>query len=219
MTDLSAHSDLEHGGHEIHYDPEGCKIGFWLFLFTEVFLFGMLFIAFGVYLTGYKADFQASSAMLDVKMGGINTLVLLTSSLTMALAIRAVQVDKKGQSLFLMLVTIGFAVVFCVIKYFEWTHKFHTGIHLGSAETFGVPSVLTDMPRGQQLYFGLYYVMTGFHAFHVLVGSILIMVAMYYVANGKVNKDRITLIENAGLFWHLVDLVWIYLFPLFYLIK
>ena len=192
MTELSAHAGydlkptpVEHD----HFDAVANKLGFWLFLFTEVFLFGMLFMVFAIYLAKFTAEFRASSAHLDVLMGATNTLVLLTSSLTMA-----------------------FAITFCVIKYFEWTHKIHNGIFLTSP-------ILAEMDRGEQLFYGLYYTMTGFHAFHVLVGSILIIVAMVLVGKGKVHKDRISFIENAGLFWHLVDLVWIYLFPLFYLIR
>jgi cytochrome c oxidase subunit 3 len=214
MSELSANPGLDlnpgHVEHD-HFDAVANKLGFWLFLFTEVFLFGMLFIVFAVYLSKFTSDFRASSSHLDVLMGGTNTLVLLTSSLTMALAIQAVQRGFKGRSIFLMFITICFAATFCVIKYFEWTHKIHNGIYLTSP-------VLEEMSRGEQLFYGLYYTMTGFHALHVIVGSILIVIAMVLVGKGKVHKDRISFIENAGLFWHLVDLVWIYLFPLFYLI-
>ena len=218
MTDLSANASMEHhqehaadsGGH-VHFDPLANRLGFWLFLFTEVFLFGMLFLAFAIYLNYFRADFSYCSSQLDVLLGGINTVVLLTSSLTMALAIQAVQREKKGLSLLYMAITIGFAVAFCVIKSFEWGHKFDLGIYPNS-------EFLATLPRGQQLFYGLYYVMTGFHAFHVICGSLLIGVAMMKVAAGKVHKDRLSFIENAGLFWHLVDLVWIYLFPLYYLI-
>lgn len=212
MTELSAGSKLgQEPSEHVHYDPVGNKIGFWLFLFTEVLLFGMLFLGFAIYLKQYTAEFRACSGNLNVLLGGTNTLVLLTSSLTMALAIQTLQRGMKKASIFLMILTIGCAVAFCVIKYFEWSAKIHHGIYLNSP-------VLAEMPRGNQLFYGLYYTMTGFHAFHVIVGSILITVAIGLVAKGKVHKDRISYIENAGLFWHLVDLVWIYLFPLFYLI-
>ena len=213
MSNLTATAELSHGAgeHVERYDPVGDKIAFWLFLFTEVLLFGMLFLAFSVYLNKFTADFRAASVQLNVPMGGTNTLILLTSSLTMALAIQRVQLGKKWQSIFLMILTILCAVAFCVIKYFEWSHKFHLGIYLRSPE-------LAQFARGEQIFYGLYYTMTGFHALHVIVGSILIVVAIFFVAKDRVHKDRITYIENAGLFWHLVDLVWIFLFPLFYLI-
>ena len=126
-----------------------------------------------------------------------------------------------------MILTIVCAAGFCVIKYFEWTHKFELGIYPDSeAMNNFIPSVfhhaptstLASHPRGDHLFYGLYYTMTGFHALHVVVGSFLIFLAIIFVARGKVHKDRLSFIENAGLFWHLVDLVWIFLFPLFYLI-
>ena len=200
-----------HSGHVEHYDPVGNKQGFWLFLFTEVFLFGMFFIAFAIYLAKYRAEFQASSANLDVTLGGINTLVLLTSSLTMALAIGVLQRGKKGASLLLMLITVLFALAFCGIKSVEWGAKFEHGLYPTSHE-------MDLLSTGEQVFYGLYFAMTGFHAFHVIVGGLLILATMGFVAAGKTHKNRIDLIENVGLFWHLVDLVWIFLFPLFYLI-
>lgn len=227
MTELSANSELYAGGHVEHFDPVSNKMGFWLFLFTEVLLFGMLFLAFAIYLCDFPANFKYCSGTLNVPLGGTNTLILLTSSLTMALAIQFLQRGMKAGSIFLMILTIACAVGFCVIKYFEWTHKFELGIYPNSeALNNFIPSIfhhaptstLGSAPRGDNLFFGLYYTMTGFHAFHVLVGSILILLAIIFVARGKVHKDRLSFIENAGLFWHLVDLVWIFLFPLFYLI-
>ena len=204
-------TDEGHAEHVEHYDPVGDKIGFWLFLFTEVLLFGMLFIAFAVYLRQYAFDFREGSSHLDVPKGTLNTLILLTSSLTMALAIAVLQRGKKGWSLFLMGLTVLCAVAFCVIKSFEWGAKFEHGIYLKS-------DVLADMSKGLQIYYGLYYVMTGTHALHVIIGALLILITMVFVGLGRVHKERIGLIENTGLFWHLVDLIWIFLFPLFYLI-
>ena len=200
-----------HGEHVEHYDPAGDKMGFWLFLFTEVILFGILFLAFAIYLNKFPFDFREGSSHLDVPKGALNTVILLTSSLTMALAIAVLQRGKKGLSILLMGLTVLCAVGFCIIKSFEWGEKFEHGIYLKSP-------VLGDMSEGLQLYYGLYFVMTGTHALHVIIGAILIITVMVLVGMGKVHKDRIGLIENAGLFWHLVDLVWIFLFPLFYLI-
>ena len=213
MSDVSltAQTGHEPGGHVEHYDPFGGKMGFWLFLFTEVFLFGMFFLAFSIYLQKYRVEFQTSSEHLDVAMGGTNTAILLTSSLTMALAIAVLQRGKKALSLLLMLVTVLCAITFCIIKSFEWGAKFAHGIYPTSP-------MMDRMLPGEQMFYSLYFVMTGFHAFHVIVGGVLILVTMGFVAKGKVHKDRIGLIENVGLFWHLVDLVWIFLFPLFYLI-
>jgi cytochrome c oxidase subunit III len=197
--------------HIDHYDPEAAKIGMWLFLFTEALLFGMLFLAFAVYLHMYRFEFVEGSRHLNRMMGTFNTAVLLTSSLTMALSIAALQRDKKKQSLLLMGVTILFAGVFLVVKAFEWGEKFHHDLYPKS------PTLLQS-PPGAQIFYGLYYTMTGFHALHIIIGIFLISSAALFVSKGSVHQQRISYLENTGLYWHLVDLVWIFLFPLFYLI-
>jgi cytochrome c oxidase subunit 3 len=204
-------TDHEAAVHVTHCDPFGGKMGFWLFLFTEVLLFGMLFMAFSIYLPKYRVEFRATSEHLDLALGGTNTAILLTSSLTMALAIAVLQRGKKRGSLLFMLATVLCAAGFCTIKAFEWSAKFSHGIYPTSP-------VMDRLQPGEQIFYGLYFVMTGFHAFHVIVGALLILVVMGFVAAGKVHKDRTGLIGNIGLFWHLVDVVWIFLFPLFYLI-
>ncbi len=169
MTDHGASAE-----HVDHYDPMANKIGMWAFLFTEGLLFGVLFITFFVYLGENRHDFMAGSSELNRIIGGINTVVLLTSSLTMALAIAALQRGNRGQSLLLMAATIGFAGVFLVIKYFEWSHKIHLGIYPQS------PQMLAR-PHGGQLFYGLYYTMTGLHGLHVIIGGVLITLAMAWV--------------------------------------
>ncbi len=183
----------------------------WLFLFTELLLFGTLFIVFAVYLDKYRWEFQAGSAHLDTKLGAINTAILLTSSLTMALSIAALERSKKALSLFLMTVTLLFALAFLGIKTMEWGEKFHHDIYPHSA-------TVLEMHGGEQLFYGLYFVMTGLHALHIIVGAIAILFAMWRVKANKTTRDRIGFLINTGLYWHLVDLIWIYLFPLFYLI-
>ncbi len=202
-----------HGGaaHAEHYDPVAAKIGMWLFLFTEVLLFGTLFIAFAVYLSVYHFNFSEGSRQLDRVIGATNTVILLTSSLTMALSIAALERSSKRMSLLLMAVTLLFAAAFLCIKAFEWHHKFEHGVYPTSA------TMLTRHP-GEQVFFGLYYTMTGLHALHVIIGGAAILAAMVLVARGRVHAGRISFIENTGLYWHLVDLIWILLFPLYYLI-
>jgi len=197
--------------HHEHYDPVAGKIGMWLFLFTEVLLFGALFIAFAMYLRLYRFDFLATSHHLDKLMGATNTGVLLTSRLTMARAIAALARGKKRQSYGLLWCTIGFALAFLVVKTFEWGAKFSHGVYPGSEE-------MLTRPAGEQVFYGLYFTMTGLHALHVIIGAVLILFAMAFMARGKIRPERIGFLENAGLYWHLVDLVWIFLFPLFYLI-
>lgn len=195
----------------VHRDDVGAKIGMWLFLFTELILFGGMFLVYAVYRYQYRDFFALASKELDVLVGLINTLILLTSSLTMAMSITALRRDNKKLSLIFLSTTILFALLFLVNKYFEWSAKFHHGLFPGSNE-------LLSLPKGEIIYFGLYYVMTGLHALHVIIGLIILTFMFFYVKSGKVNKDYYIMLENSGLYWHLVDIIWIFLFPLFYLI-
>jgi cytochrome c oxidase subunit 3 len=198
--------------HDKHYDPEANKMGFWLFLFTEIFLFGALFIAFAVYLTKYMADFQYCASQQNVLIGTVNTCLLLTSSLSAALAVHALQVNRARASIGYLLATIALAIAFCGLKYFEWQAKIGHGIYPGSEQ-------LAQLPHGQQVYYGLYYTLTGCHALHVVIGALLLAVTAILIARGSVHRQRLSLLDNAVLFWHLVDVIWIFLFPLLYLIN
>ncbi len=197
--------------HSDHYDPTGAKIGMWLFLFTEIMLFGALFLTFAIYLSEYRFDFQESSGHLDRLLGAVNTVILLTSSLTMALSIAALERSRKQLALGMLLVTILFALAFLVIKSFEWEAKFAHDIFPNSA-------TMLQKSVGEQVFYGLYFTMTGLQALHVVIGGALIVWAMVFVQKERVHADRIVFLQNTGLYWHLVDLMWIFLFPLFYLI-
>ena len=210
---MSEHTaDSAHSAHAEHYNPMAGKIGMWMFLFTEVLLFGTLFIVFAVYLFEFTWQFRQGSSELNIPIGAVNTLILLTSSLTMALSIAAMQRSKKKLAVAMMLATVGFALAFCVIKSFEWAAKFEHHIYPGSAE-------LLERTKGEVVFFGLYFTMTGLHALHVIIGAALILWALVRLRKGLVTPDRLVFLENTGLYWHLVDLIWIYLFPLFYLIR
>lgn len=197
--------------HAEHYDPDAGKIGMWLFLFTEFLLFGTLFIAFAVYLHKYRFDFREASAHLDRLVGATNTAILLTSSLTMALSIAALERAKKRLSLGMLLVTVLCAAAFLVIKSFEWGEKISHDIYPKSA-------TVLEKPLGEQVFYGLYFTMTGLHALHVVIGAVAILCAVAFVQAGRIHSERITFLNNTGLYWHLVDVIWIFLFPLFYLI-
>lgn len=194
-----------------HRDDTGARFGMWLFLYTEVILFSGLFILYSVALAKYPHQFAEASHKLNIYFGTINTLVLLTSSLTIALAITAIQRNKIKQTLILCGITIFLAVVFLINKYFEWSAEIGHGIYPGSHH-------LAEMGPGVSAFFNLYYFTAGLHGVHILIGGTLIGVVTAFVAKGKVNGDRYTLLENSALYWHLVDLVWIFLFPLYYLI-
>ena len=204
----SAHGHAE----VVPYDPTGAKIGMWLFLFTELLLFGALFIAYAVYLKLFPWQFQLGSAELSIPMGATNTIILLTSSMTVALSIAALQRGDTKRSLRLLDATLLFAFAFLVIKAFEWGAKFEHHIYPGSPE-------LLDRTKGEIVFFGLYFTMTGLHALHVLVGAFAILWARKRIVAKRVTQERSVLLENVGLYWHLVDLIWIFLFPLFYLIR
>ena len=204
------HLVLPNSGH--NRDPEASKMGMWLFLFTEILLFGGLFIVYFVYRNLNTEAFLNASFELDVTMGTINTIVLLTSSMTIAMSITALQKGNLKLSVNLQWATIFFALVFLVIKYFEWGSKFEHGLFPGMDH-------YSHLPAGERLFFFLYFFMTGLHALHIIIGGIFIGVVIKKTKQRKVTGERISLLENSGLYWHLVDLIWIYLFPLFYLIN
>ena len=194
-----------------HESSTTARLGMWLFISTEILLFGGLFLLYSLYRLKNPADFHNGSAELSRFFGTLNTAILITSSLTVALAIQALRTNKSGSSLALLLVTIGLAFSFLIVKSFEWGAKFEHGLYPGA-------TVLLAKPKGEILYFGLYFMMTGLHAFHVIAGIGVLSFVFVWVKRGKVTAKRPILLENVGLYWHLVDVIWIFLFPLFYLI-
>lgn len=195
-----------------HYDAEASKIGMWLFIFTELLLFGILFVIYSVYRYMNHDAFHLAAEELDTFVGAVNTIILLISSMTIAMSVTSLQKNNKPLTLILNGITFVLGVVFLVNKYFEWGAKFDHGIFPGS-------STLTEtLSQGEILFFGLYFIMTGLHALHIIIGLVFIAVVMWKVARGKVHAQRAALLENGGLYWHLVDIIWIFLFPLFYLI-
>jgi cytochrome c oxidase subunit 3 len=194
-----------------HMDNETGKLGMWIFLFTELFLFGGLFLVYAVFRAKYSEDFHSAASELNAFIGTMNTVFLLVSSMTVAMSITAVQKDHRKLAIFLIAVTLILAGLFMMNKYFEWSHKFEYKLYPGS-------EVLKNLPKGELLFFGLYYMMTGLHAIHVFIGMILLSINIIKVKNGSVNKTHYLMLENSGLYWHLVDLIWIFLFPLLYLI-
>ena len=190
------------------------KLGVWLFLVTEILLFGGLFCAFAIFRGWYLPAFIEAHKHLDKVMGGINTVFLITSSLTMALAVRAAQTNKKKQTVLLLLVTLGFAVGFLCIKYLEYTQKIHHGLLPGK----NFHPTMHFEHKEAALFFTVYFMMTGIHGVHVLIGMGLITWILIRANRGEFSQRYYAPVEAVGLYWHLVDLVWIYLFPLLYLI-
>ena len=225
------HDDHAHGHHgpkwlQHHFDTpaqqfDAAKLGMWAFLVQEILFFSGLFVAYGVYRSWYPETFRAASFQLNTWMGAANTIVLLFSSFTAAMAVRSTQVgDRKWTGRFL-LITILCACMFLVIKYFEYSHKFHAGLLPGRffhphAEHLvqGTPA----LPANTGTFFSIYFMMTGVHGVHVLVGIGVLIWIWLRNNRGDFSKEFFTPVDIAALYWHLVDLVWIYLFPLLYLI-
>jgi len=259
MSTVAHPTSESHPMNHNHHDHTGAKIGMWLFLFTELLMFGILFLVYADYRIQYAGDFHFSASQLDSILGGANTLILLTSSLTMALAIAALERNRRTICVRLLSVTLALGFFFLINKYFEWSAKISHDIFPGS-------ETLSQFTEGERQFFNLYYAMTGMHGIHVLAGMVAIGIMLYFIARkprksfnflsehsrkvsitdssdlpvaeiiadpelvevqvtmvyqeheGEITGQLIRL-ENTGLFWHLVDLIWIFLFPLFYLIS
>ncbi len=197
---------------------DSAQLGMWIFIVQEILFFTGLFVAYTVFRVYYPETWVEGSKYLDSTLGGINTAVLIVSSLTMVLGVRSAQLNRKKSTLFFLLMTIFFALTFLVIKYFEYTHKIHLGyIPVELGKQFGI-----TFGQGEHdtlpLFFGLYYTITGLHALHIIVGIGLLIWMVIKTAKGYFYSEYFTPLENVGLYWHLVDLVWIFLFPLLYLI-
>lgn len=196
---------------EHRVDKTGVKIGMWIFLYSEILLFGGLFVLYAVYFHAFPDDFARGGKELNRIFGTANTLVLLISSFTVAASITAIQRQKKGQAIGFLVFSILCGLVFLINKYFEWGAKFHHDLYPNS-------ELLLDSDPGFNIFFGLYYTITGLHGLHVIIGMVLLSISLVLVIREKVTDQRYAMLENSGLYWHLVDLIWIYVFPLFYLV-
>ena len=190
---------------------KGAKLGMWFFLLTEMLFFGVMFMLYSVNRYKYPHGFHVAALGENLLIGSVNTIILITSSFTMALSITAIRKGNKMLSSWLQLATIIMACLFLVNKYFEWSVKIRLGIYPNSP-------VLLQKEKGETLFYSLYYVMTGIHGFHVLVGIGVISTMLFFTLKEKINSESFVKLENTGLYWHFVDIVWIYLFPLFYLV-
>ncbi|GAA4439926.1 cytochrome c oxidase subunit 3 family protein [Bremerella cremea] len=291
--DQAHHAGDDHHGHSPfqahHFETmqqqfDSGKLGIWLFLFTEILMFSGLFCAYIIYRYNHPEIFLYAHKQLNTTLGATNTVVLIISSLTMAWAVRAAQLNQKKLLIWLLSATLALAGVFLVIKYFEYTHKFDLGLYTGrenvmyqlqhpadfqelheeveenlakqaeekkEAEAHAVseaeavdahpseehgdehaaahdshghdghggPEQFLDAPRNTQIFFGIYYMMTGLHGFHIVAGMIAIGWLLSRSIRGDFSSEYFGPVDYVGLYWHLVDLIWIYLFPLLYLIR
>lgn len=204
---------LAHHFSEPDQQLESGKLGMWLFLATEILLFGGLFCAYTIFRSLHSASFHECHKLLDWKLGGLNTIILLISSLTVALSIRSAQIgDRKGIKINLI-ITIVCAMAFLFFKWtFEWPAKFEHGYLPGYNFTGDVSN-----PDQAHIFFGLYFLMTGLHAAHVVIGIIVLSWLLWRTQKGHFGSYYWQPLELGGLYWHIVDLIWIFLFPLFYL--
>jgi cytochrome c oxidase subunit III len=215
-------SHLAHHFEDLGQQHASASLGMWTFLATEVMFFGGLFAGFVVYRFTDPRAFAAACRQLDVRLGTINTFVLLTSSLTMALAVRGGQEGKAKWQVRFLLLTMLLATIFLGIKSYEYYEEFEKHLIPGayfSNEVLTIPAGATPLViRQMELFFVVYFFMTGLHAFHMIIG-IGVMAWMAWLARrGRFTREYHTPLELTGLYWHFVDMVWVFLYPMFYLV-
>ncbi len=205
---------LQHQFDDLTQQHEADWLGMWIFLATEVMFFGGLFTGYAVYRSLYLEAFGDASRHLELGLGAINTLVLICSSLTMALAVHAAQVGRRRALVGFLLATIVLGLVFLGIKAIEYGQKFEHGLVPGPSFVYAEP-----LARHAQVFFSFYFAMTGMHALHMLIGVALLTVIGIRAWRGAYPPQHHATVEMVGLYWHFVDIVWIFLFPLLYLIE
>lgn len=196
-----------------HTAYDAARLGMWLFLATEILLFGGLFAAYLFYHWMYFAEFHHASRTLNWMLGGLNTLVLLFSSYLAVMAVDSVKLGKNDKAFKFLIGTIGCGFIFLLIKAYEYHAKYEHGLFPGLS-TFNSE----EHQQEYKMFFGLYFCMTALHAFHVILGMCLLFWAAMKVRAGRFSTKYYTPVEIGALYWHLVDLIWIYLFPLLYLV-
>lgn len=201
----------EHEIVDFNNDYTGSKLGFWLFLFTELMLFGTMFLVYSFFFYENTNDFLKASSTLNLYLGGTNTFILLFSTYFMGMSLIDVKNQEIQKAKNKIYVTIILATIFLIIKYFEWMAEINHGIYPNS-------DILNAKTNGEILFFGLYFTMTGFHGLHIIIGIFLMLWILFLIKKDKVNNESYVVLENICLYWDLVHLVWVFLFPLFYII-
>jgi cytochrome c oxidase subunit III len=213
---------LQHQFVDMEQQRNATALGMWVFLGTEIMFFGGMFLAYLVYRYWYYAEFAAGSRSIDIVLGTVNTAVLICSSLTVALGVRAAKLGKRKLLLVLLLLTMLLGLTFLGIKGKEWYDKFEE--HHVPGTSFNAQDIVDKYPQlhlqqpPMQIFFSLYFAMTGLHALHMLVGIGIFSYLTFYAWKGHYTPQYHNPLEIGGLYWHFVDIVWIYLFPLLYLI-
>jgi len=211
---VSGQASLAHHFDDPEQQFEASTLGMWIFLITEVMFFGGLFASYAIYRSLHPEGFAVASRHLDYRLGAVNTAVLICSSLTMALAVRSAQLGRSRALRLFLALTMALGLVFLGVKVIEYSHKAHEHLVPGPSFRFEGPHA-----RTAQLFFSFYFAMTGLHALHMVVGIGVLAVLWILAWRGRFSSQYYTPVEVAGLYWHFVDVVWIYLFPLLYLIS
>ncbi|QDU98100.1 cytochrome c oxidase subunit 3 family protein [Lignipirellula cremea] len=206
-----------------HFDSaeqqfDAARLGMWLFLATEIMFFGGMFAGYTVYRFLYPAAFVEGSSHLHLVLGTVNTAVLLLSSLTLALAVRSAQVNQPQGTVRLLLATLLFGVVFLGIKAYEYSEKFAAHHVPGKYFVLGETHNPDVVPGHVELFYSFYFAMTGCHALHMIIGIVMVSIVAVKAWQGSYSAEYYTPLEMTGLYWHFVDIVWVFLFPLLYLI-
>lgn len=209
----SSNDFVAHQFDDAEQQHEAISLGMWAFLITEVMFFGGLFLGYTIYRWQYPGAFIEGSHHLSITLGCFNTVVLILSSLTMALAVHAAQLGKKKQITGFLVATLVLGSIFLGVKSFEYAHKFHEhmipGPHFDSAHVSN---------KATEIFFSFYFAMTGMHAVHMIIGAAILIVLILMSLRGRFHEKYSSPIEMFGLYWHFVDIVWIFLFPLLYLL-
>jgi cytochrome c oxidase subunit 3 len=243
-TEHEDRPELRHHFADVEQQRNAASLGMWWFLGTEIMFFGGMFCGYLIYRRIYFPEFAAASSSIDLKWGTLNTAVLICSSLTVAMAVRAAQMGKRQLQVKLLLATLFFGIVFLGIKGKEWTDKYKEH-HIPTFSDYNAVSGEGDLTKGHEhllgldklkndpvklqerkaeiqqrtkIFFSLYFALTGMHAIHMIVGVGIFGVITFMAWKGRFTPEYHTPLEIAGLYWHFVDIVWIYLFPLLYLI-
>ena len=206
--------DKEGNAHEVvdfNNDYEGAKLGFWIFLLTEIMIFSSLFLVYGFYFNQNSSDFVQASEHMNRLLGGINTFVLLVSTLTMGLSVISLKNNDVKKSTKYIWITIVLAAIFLIIKYNEWMIEIGEGFYPSSP-------YLDSLGNGVKLFFGLYFTLTGLHGVHIIVGIGVMLWILSKIKKGEISSSNFVVLENTALYWDFVHIVWIIVFPIFYLI-
>jgi cytochrome c oxidase subunit 3 len=219
---LADHASTETLALRVQFDTEAQQkdastLGMWIFLVTEIMFFGGMFAVYTIYRSWYPDVYAIASSSLNEIIGALNTGVLLLSSFTMVMAVRAAQLGQQRAIVMFLILTLLFGGIFLGVKAYEWNEKFEEH-HIPGQAAFHLDGVLPADQGHAQLFFSIYFAMTGLHALHMVIGVGLLLTLIVQARKGRFSASYYTPVDVAGLYWHFVDIIWIFLFPLLYLI-